>query len=413
MMVWRLLLFVAAAGLLTSTGYLLLVFIASARFRRRPHPAGGDANLPPVTLLKPLCGMEPGLEVNLTSFFEQRYPGFEIIFGARRADDPALDVVRRVSRKYPSVPVTIVATGDPVRPNAKVCSLVKMYARAAHDYLIISDSDVHVAPDYIEEIVSPLLQPDNGMVTCLYRGVPSGGLWSKLEALGMSVEMTSGAIVANLIEGMKFALGPTMAVRRDALDAVGGFEPLADYCADDYVLGRDIAESGRRIVMSQHVIDHMVINRSFANSMRHQTRWMKSTRFSRRAGHAGTILTFAMPFGLLGLAAAGALHHWILGIAFFTAAYFNRILMAVAAGWGVVRDRRALQLAWLYPLRALMGFVFWCASYLGREIEWRGDWYRLEPGGRMILVRPSADTVAPTLADTEAATPTAIVDRYS
>ena len=141
-----------------------------------------------------------------------------------------------------------------------------------------------------------------------------------------------------------------MAIRRDALDAVGGFEPLADYCADDYVLGRDVAESGRQVVMSQHVIDHVVINRNFSCSMRHQIRWMKSTRFSRRAGHAGTVLTFAMPFGVLGLVAAGALHHWALGVGLFAAAYLNRVVMAVVAGWGVVRDPRALRLAWLYPL---------------------------------------------------------------
>jgi len=413
-MLWRLLLLVAAAGLLTSTGYLLLVLFAGARFRRsQRRSVGVDGAFPPVTLLKPLCGMEPRLEINLTSFFEQQYPSFEIIFGARRDDDPALDVVRRISSKYPSVPVKIVTTGEPLRPNAKVYSLVKMYAHAAHDYLIISDSDVHVAPDYIADVVRPLRHSSNGMVTCLYRGVSTGGLWSKLEALGMSVEMTSGAIVANLMEGMKFALGPTMAMRRDVLDAVGGFEPLADYCADDYVLGREIAESGRQVVMSDHVIDHVVINRSFACSMRHQIRWMKSTRFSRRAGHAGTALTFAMPFGLLGLVAAGALHHWTLGFGLFAAAYLNRVVMAVASGWGVVRDAQALRLAWLYPLRALMGFVFWCASYAGRDIEWRGDWYRLEQGGRMVLVQPSAATIAQTLADTEAATPVVIVDRYS
>jgi len=413
MMFLRLLLLVGAAGLVTSTGYLLLVVIASARFRRDRRRRRDDAIFPPVTLLKPLCGMEPGLEVNLTSFFEQQYPSFEIIFGARHADDPALEVVRRISSKYPSVPVKIVATGEPRRPNAKVCSLVKMYVRAAHDYLIISDSDVQVAPNYIAEVVRPLLLPGNGMVTCLYRGVSTGGLWSKLEALGMSVEMTSGATVANLLEGMKFALGPTMAVRRDALDAVGGFEPLADYCADDYVLGREISDSGRQVVMSHHVIDHVVINRSFACSMRHQIRWMKSTRFSRRAGHAGTALIFAMPFGLLGLLAGGALHHWALGIVLFATAYFNRVLLAMVSGWGVARDGHALRLAWLYPLRDLMGFGFWCASYSGRKIEWRGDWYRLEPGGRMVLVQPSAAAVARTLADTEAATPTAVADRYS
>ena len=230
----------------------------------------------------------------------------------------------------------MVVTGEPWHPNAKVCSLVKMYARAAHDYLIISDSDVKVGPNYIADVVQPLLDPNNGMVTCLYRGLPTGGLWSKLEALGMSVEMTSGALVANLLEGMKFALGPTMAIRRDALDAVGGFEPLADYCADDYVLGRNVAESGRQVVMSHHVIDHVVINRSFSCSMRHQIRWTKSTRYSRHAGHAGTVLTFAMPFGVLGLLAAGALHHWALGAGMFLAAYLNRAAMSMVSGWGVV-----------------------------------------------------------------------------
>jgi ceramide glucosyltransferase len=413
MLLVRLLLLVAAAGLVTSSAYLLLVVIASVRFRRTRWVRQAESGCPPVTLLKPVCGMEPGLEANLTSFFEQHYPSFEIIFGARRDDDPALDVARRISRRFPSVPVKFVATGDPLRPNAKVCSLVKMYAQAEYDYLIISDSDVHVGPDYVAEVVRPLRQPDNGMVTCLYRGVPTGGLWSTLEALGMSVEMTSGAIVANLLDGMKFALGPTMAIRRDALDAVGGFEALADYCADDYVLGHKVAESGRQVVMSHYVIDHIVINRNFARSMRHQIRWMKSTRFSRRAGHVGTALTFAMPFGLLGLFAGGALHHLAIGIGLFAAAYVNRVIMSIAAGWSVVRDRRALLLAWLFPLRGLMGFGFWCASYFDRKIEWRGDWYRLEAEGRMVLVRPGASTVARSLDDTEAAASTVVVDRYS
>jgi len=414
MMVWRLLLLVGAAGLVTSTGYLVLVMIAGARFRRAQRRAeAAPQAFPPVTLLKPVCGMEPGLEEHLTSFFEQHYPSYEIIFGARHEDDPALDVARRISRRYPSVPVTIVTTGEPWRPNAKVCSLVKMYERASHDYLIISDSDVTVEPNYIADVVQPMLDTRNGMVTCLYRGRPTGGLWSKLEALGMSVEMTSGAIVANLVEGMKFALGPTMAIRRDALEAIGGFEPLAEYCSDDYVLGRKVAESGRQVVMSQHVIDHVVINRKFACSMQHQIRWMKSTRFSRRAGHAGTALTFAMPFGLMGLLAAGAMHHWALGAGLFAAAYLNRVALSLVAGWGVVADQRALRMAWLYPLRDLMGFAFWCASYTGRTIVWRGDWYRLEECGQMVLVQPGEATLAGTLAGTEVASTTVVADRMS
>jgi len=414
MMVWRLLLLIGAAGLVTSTGYLLLVVVAAARFRRaRPMAAFDPGEFPPVTLLKPVCGMEPGLEEHLTSFFEQQYPSYEIVFGARNDDDPALDIARRISARYPSVPVTIVTSGEPWRPNAKVCSLVKMYEQASHDYLIISDSDVKVGPNYIAEVVQPLLDPGNGMVTCLYRGLPSGGVWSKLEALGMSVEMTAGAIVADLLEGMKFALGPTMAIRRDALDAIGGFEPLADFCSDDYVLGHRVAKSGRQVVMSQHVIDHVVINRKFADSMQHQIRWMKSTRCSRRAGHAGTALTFAVPFGLLGLLGGAVLHHWVLGAGLFAAAYCNRMVLSLLAGWGVVRDRRALRLAWLYPLRDLMGFLFWCVSYTGRTIVWRGDRYRLEGCGRMVLVQPGTAGVERSLPQTEVGAAPAVVDRYS
>jgi ceramide glucosyltransferase len=414
MMFLRLLLLFGVAGLISSTGYLVLVAIASLRFRRdRPCLAPGVNELPAVTLLKPLCGLEPGLEENLASFFEQDYPRFEIVFGARWPDDPALDVVRHIRARYPNVPVEIVTSGEPWRPNAKVCSLAKMYEVASSDYLIISDSDVKVAPNYIREVVPPLLDEQNGMVTCLYRGRPTGGIWSKLEALGMSVEMTSGAIVANLLEGMKFALGPTMAIRRDVLDAVGGFESLADFCADDYVLGRKVAEYGRQVVMSQHAIDHVVINRSFAESMRHQVRWMKSTRFSRCAGHAGTALTFAMPFGILGLVAGIALHNAVLGAVLFGAAFLNRALLSVISGWGVVNDRRALHLAWVYPLRDLMGFLFWAASYSGRQIKWREGWYRLEPGGRMVLTHPEGLSVAEALADASAEATTVAAERYS
>jgi ceramide glucosyltransferase len=410
MMVWRLLLLVGAAGLVTSTGYLALVLIAAVRFRRLHRATSPLVAFPAVTLLKPVCGMEPDLEEHLSSFFEQQYPSYEIIFGARRDDDPALEVASRLSALYPSVPVKIVISGEPWLPNAKVCSLVKMYERASHDYLIVSDSDVKVGPNYIAEVVQPLLNPHNGLVTCLYRGLPTGGLWSRLEALGMSVEMTAGAIVANLLEGMKFALGPTMALRRDALEAIGGFEPLAEYCSDDYVLGRDIADNGRQVVMSRHVIDHVVINRKFAYSMQHQIRWMKSTRCSRRAGHAGTALTFAMPFGMIGLIGAFGLHLWLLGAGLFVAAYLNRVLLSLVAGWGVVRDPLALRSAWLYPLLDLMGFGFWCASYAGRTIVWRGDRYRLEGCGRMVLVESAAAGIS-ALADAEGASSTAVAGR--
>ena len=272
---------------------------------------------PPVSLLKPLCGLEPNIEANLESFFAQDYPRFEIVFGTHSEQDPALAVARALQARYPQVPVKFTFSGEPDRPNAKVCSLEKMVSAASFDYLVISDSDVHVQANYITEVVRPLADEQVGLVTCLYRGVPTSGIWSRLEAIGMSVEMTAGVIVANLLEGMRFALGPTMALRRQVLAEIGGIGTLADYHADDYVLGERVYESGRRVVLSSHVIDHLALRQCFRDSAAHQVRWMKSTRFSRPKGHLGTALTFAVPFGLLGLFAGLASGHVILGLCLF------------------------------------------------------------------------------------------------
>jgi ceramide glucosyltransferase len=381
----KLLLLVAAAGLVSCTAFLVLSMLSAMRFRRRSRRGRlvNSSTLPRVSLLKPLCGLEPQLEDNLESFFQQDYPEFEIIFGTRHAHDPALALVREIQRRYTNVRTKIVVSGEPDRPNAKVCSLEKMYAAAANNYLVISDSDVRVAPNYVGEIVAPLLDRTVGLVNCLYRGVPTGGIWSRLEALGMSVEMSSGVIIANMLEGMKFALGPTMAIRREVLDAIGGFGVLADYCADDYVLGHAVHDSGHRVLLSHHVIDHLANHRSFKGSVLHQVRWMKSTRFSRPKGHLGTGLTFAMPFGILGLAAGIAGGHSLLGPALFGWALLHAAAMSVIVGWGVVRDPRSLRYCWLYPVREFMGFCFWCTSFAGRNIVWRGVRYRLELGGKM------------------------------
>ena len=219
----------------------------------------------------------------------------------------------------------------------------------------------------------------------------------------MSVEMTAGVIVANLLEGMKFALGPTMATRRDVIDAIGGFEILADYCADDYVLGNRIAESGRTVVLSEHAVDHIVLNRSFEDSIVHQVRWMKSSRFSRPKGHVGTALTFAMPFGLIGLIAGTVAGVPMIGVGVFAFAVLNRIALALIAGWGVVGDRRSLWQCWLYPMRDLMGFGFWAASFIGTTIVWRGERYRLAAEGKMFRVAATAQPASRAVAVDDAA----------
>jgi ceramide glucosyltransferase len=385
-MISRAVLVVALAGLLTSTSYLLLVGLAVLRFRRKGRSAPTVVELPPVTLLKPVHGIEPQLRDSLESFFRLDYPRFEIIFGARSLDDPALAIVRDLMRRHPQVPVKLIASGEPAWPNAKCWSLMKMVGEANFDDLVISDSDVEVAPDYLRHLIPPLLEPGVGCVTTVYRGKPTGGLWARLEALGMSVEMTSGVLVAEMLEGMKFALGPTMALRRDALERIGGFSKLSDYCSDDFLIGKWIATAGYKVVLSSHVIDHVVRHESLRQSAIHQTRWMKSTRYSRPKGHLGMALTFAMPYGVLGFLASVASGRLWLGAIVFAAAYLNRALLSLIVGWGAVHDPRSRNYCWLYPLRDLMGFGFWVASYFSDKIRWRGERYRLEVGGKMVRI---------------------------
>jgi ceramide glucosyltransferase len=216
------------------------------------------------------------------------------------------------------------------------------------------------------------------------------GLWAKLEAAGMSIEMTAGVVAADLMEGMKFALGPTMAVRRKCVRQIGGFGVLGAYCADDFVLGSAIAANGHTVVLSTHVIDHLVLNSDFVDSQKHQVRWMKSTRFSRPRGHFGTALTFSVPFGLLACFAAALLHHRELGLALLACSVAGRAALAAVIGRFVVRERKLLRTILLYPVRDLLGFFYWAASYGNREIVWRNQVYRLEAGGLMLAREEAA-----------------------
>jgi ceramide glucosyltransferase len=190
-----------------------------------------------------------------------------------------------------------------------------------------------------------------------------------------------------MLEGMKFALGPTMATRKDVIEKIGGVAQLGDYCSDDYLLGNMADLAGYKVVISEHVIDHVVLNRSWWSSWGHQVRWMKSTRYSRPKGHFGSGLTFAIPFGILGLIAGVALGRPWLGAGLLAWAIANRVIQTIAIGYGIVRDPRAIFFFWLYPLRDLLGFIFWAASYTGDVIDWRGEKYRLEYGGKMIKVK--------------------------
>jgi ceramide glucosyltransferase len=383
---------VAAAGTLSSAVFLVLALLGVIRFHQQARwqlrTVPDDAHLPPVSVLKPVHGLEAQLKENIESFFRQEYPHYEILFAADEANDPALEVVREVCARYPRIPTRILVTGTPW-PNPVVYSFHCMAQAAAHDILVTTDSDVEVSPRYLREIVPPLLDPKVGMVTCVYRGKNVAGFFSGLTAIGMSVEMTAGVLVANLLEGMKFGLGPTTVVRKDSLASIGGYSALQDYIAYDFAIGNLIAKAGYRVVLSNHIIDHVVNQKSLQRMWQNQLRWAQSTRYSRPWGHFGSGLIFAIPYGLLGFVSAALLGHWKVGLMLLVAAVLNRVAEAWLVGWTVVRDPKVKSAPWLYPLRDLLGFFVWFASYLNLRYVWRDSRFELK-GTRIALRQTSS-----------------------
>jgi ceramide glucosyltransferase len=340
-------------------------------------------------MLKPLHGTEPGMERNIETFFEQEYPGeFELLFCARHETDLGLQLARKVGERYQQVDAKYLTCGEPMPKfhNAKVYSLEKLDSVARNELLITSDADVRVEKDYLLRMVQNLKDPTLGIASCVYLGTAYGGdkasFASKLDAVGKSVEMTSGVLVADMIEGTKFALGATMATRKASFRAVGGFAELGQFYADDFELGNRLAKQGTGVKMATHIIRLMVQDVPFWLSFRNQLRWMQSTRRSRPWGHLGSGLTFAMPFGLLGLVWGLASGHVALGILWLLVMVVNRWLQAGAI-LGVMGDDRWLRNVAIYPLRDMLGSLLWLGSYGGDKFYYRGKIYTLKPGGRV------------------------------
>ena len=278
--------------------YSVLVIVAARRYLLvRPHvPATGPAE--PISILKPLAGLDTDLEINLRSFFEQDYTNFEILFAVRSTDDPAVEVVEKLREEYPGVPTRLVVTGEPRYANAKVYSLDLMLAEAAHDLVVMSDSDIRVGPDLLRTAAAEFQDPRMGVATCPYRAHSGDSLWSRLEATGMNVDFLSGILVARMLEGMQFAVGPTIVARRKALDSIGGFRRLKDYLAEDFVMGKFAAEAGHGVMLSSYVVEHHIGDSDFRHNAAHRLRWARSTKRSRPLGYLGQALTMPLPWAL-------------------------------------------------------------------------------------------------------------------
>ena len=388
----------ALIGTAGSTVFLVLSLLGAAKFHRHAAKQRRDANaardnLPPVSLLKTIHNLEPQLEENLESFFTQDYPNFEILFAVDDEHDAALPIAQALCRKYPHIPTQVLITGKAPWPNPVASSLFHMAKAAHHEILVTSDSDVLVSRDYLLAVVAPFLDSRVAMVTCLYRGLSAGGFWSLIDALGMSVEMTAGVLVANLLEGMKFGLGPTIVVRKQALHDVGGYELLAQYGPNDFVIGNLLAGLGQTVLLSGYVISHVAPPMTFQKMWQRHVRWAIGTRYSRPKGHLGTGLVFSVPYGILGLAGAMLLQMPVLGASLFAWSIANRIIEALVIGWGVTRDPECLRKPWLYPLRDLLGFAVWTASYLDRNFRWRAGDFQFSKGAR--IIQTSSATAVP------------------
>ena len=354
-----------AAG---SAVYCLLVVIAARRYRRGKLELAPGFSPPPVSILKPLAGVDEGLAENLGTFFRQDYPGeFEILLALRHATDPAAAIAEQVRREFPGVASQLLFVGEPPYPNAKVWSLEQMTAAARFDLLAMADSDIRVTPQFLATVAAEFVaDPNLAIATCPYRAIAGSSIWSRLEAMMMNTEFISGILVARLLEGMKFAVGPTIVARKSAIAAIGGWPRLKDYLAEDFVLGQLAAEAGLGVGLLSYVVEHRIGSQRFAANARHRLRWCRSTRRSRPAGYAGQLFTYTLPLILLGLP-------WSL-------------IAAPIWIWSKV-ETAALTLharpSWyLLPAAELASFLFWIGGFFGNTIAWRGQDYYLHADGR-------------------------------
>jgi ceramide glucosyltransferase len=334
--------------------------------------------LPAVSVLKPLKGSDPEMLQSFRSHAEQNYPDFELVFGVSDASDPACAVVRELQEKYPSRAIKLIVCERALGTNVKVSNLAQMLSAVTHEILVVNDSDIRVPPNYLQQVVAPLADPQVGLVTCLYRAEPAKTIGSRLEALSIATDFVPGVLTARFLEnGLRFGLGSTLTFRREDLVAIGGFESILDYLADDYELGRRIAATGKRVELSSTTVTTFLPAYTLGQFWQHQLRWSRTIRDARHWGYAGLIFTFGLPWSLATLIVArGAAWAWIL----FALTYTARLIVGLMTATQVLHDRHALRnISWL-PVRDLIAPIVWAAGLIGNRIHWRGDDFYLKDG---------------------------------
>lgn len=357
---------------LAAVAYGVVALIATALWRGRPVAAG--STYAPVTILKPLCGMETDLYANLRSFCQQRYPDYQIVFGVQDAGDPALAVVQRLQQEFPAVDITIAIDNGQRACNPKIENLMGMIGAARHEYLVIADSDIHVGRDYLSHVCAPLADPQVGMVTCLYRARPVSGFWSQLNGLFIDDWFVPSVLVTRMFRSQAFVFGATIALRRSTLIAIGNFSAIANYLADDYRLGELVRRAGLRTVLSSYVVDTLVDEPSFKALVAHEIRWLRTLRALRPLAYPFIFMTCTLPLALVGVVLTwGQIPALISFVCVLALRFGLRCLEARQAG-----ARRAL---WLLPVRDALTVYIWFSGLGNPHIRWRSQQYRIARSG--------------------------------
>ena len=361
---------------LASAAFFLLCMLGAIAFLRQSAPKNGFA--PPLSLLKPLKGSDPEMYAGFRSLCLQDYPEFEIVFGVSDEADNAIADVRKLQQEFPQRAIKLVVCREIIGTNRKASNLAFMAKHAAYDHLVISDSDIRVPQGYLKEIGEWFGEAKVGMVTCMYRAVASRSIWSKLESLGVSADFMPGALAARFLERkVRFGLGSTMAVSREALNAIGGFENIADYLADDYELGSGICDAGYRVILPRAVVETFLPDYDFNGFWLHQLRWGRTVRSSRPGGYFGLIVTFGFLWALLAVVLSKAA---VWSVILLVGLSLQRVMLVMFVSSTVLGDSATLANWWLLPLRDLISPLIWLLSIGGKRIVWRGEEFVLERG---------------------------------
>ena len=374
--------------------YYGAVTIAALRFFRRERAKKIPEYMPPASLLKPVRGVDFGSYENFASFCRQAYREYEILFAVNDDADPAVPVIQRVITEFPERHIRLFVGAEYLGANRKVNNLARLAQEARHEILALTDGDVRVGPNFLQEVVAPLAQENTGAVTCFYRSIAEKNLGAELEAVGAASDFFAGVLMANWTEGIRFALGAAIATKKSWLERIGGFAAFSDMLADDYELGNRIAKVGGKVVLSREIVWTMYPAQTARGFWDHQLRWARTVRLCRPLSYFGLLLTHGLLWALLAAAIAPA--HWI-AVAYLAAYLFFRLVMAWTVGvWGVGDDvlRRRL---WLVPLRDLLNFMVWLASFASNRIAWGGTEYIIRRG-HMFPVDSHAQSTQPSAA---------------